>query len=182
MIRLYRIYGTKFLLATMWLVTILWAGLASFSAYSNANRILVVEVTDIETSVVNSEENTPIEIENFLNNFVGLFYSYTGKNYENHIDRAVEMLDPGVLLPISEKLNKRFDKIVGTTLSQTSMIYEIQKIGRLKYEMTIEMNRREAIGGEIAGKFIVKVTLAKVPRSGKLPYGLKIIRLEERDV
>lgn len=159
-------------------VLFLWAMTSSIYALTKSDETLLIQMNGFDTRIIEESERPPIEIENFLHYFVGLFYSYTSKNYEEHINRAAVLLSHDLVNEFSPKLNAMFDKVSSTPISQNSFIEKILKIKDMEYEIDLSVVRREN-DNENSNNYKIRLKVDRVGRSKENPYGLKISNLKE---
>lgn len=157
---------------------LLWATVASIFAISQKREVILLRMDGFDTAIVSEKARTPVEIENFLNHFVGLFYSYTSTNYEDHIDRSMFLMGKKVALEFSPKLNKMFEKVRDTHTYQSSMVTKISRIRDFEYEILMKVLRREN-EGEKTEDYRARIKLSKTKRSMNNAFGLKVTSLEE---
>jgi len=155
-----------------------WALTASVFAIQKQDKIILLEMSQFETRVVDSDLRVAVEVENFLHHFVGLFYSYSSENYEEHMNRASVLIEIDLLRGFAPKLNKMFDRVLETPTRQWAFIKSIKRIEELFFEIDMGVFRQEQ-NQESNNDYKIKIRVDKVNRSLENPFGLKIIRLEE---
>jgi hypothetical protein len=167
---------TKHLIITF--LAIGWALVASFHSITKKDKTIVLQINGFDTRVVEESSRPPIEVENFFHNFVGLFYSYTTSNYEDHMNRASTLIKLSLLREYSPKINSMFDKIQLIATVQSSHIQKISKIGDLDYEIDLNVNRVEG-DNERKNDYRLRMRVERVKRTTNNPYGLEVTNLEE---
>ena len=131
-----------------------------------------------DTRVIDKNERPPIEIENFIHQFVGLFYSYTTSNYEKHMNRAAHLFEIGLLRNFSDKVNKMAHKVAQSPTVQNSYVQKIYKIKDYDYEIEMDV-RRSVLGVEERNNYRVRLQIERIQRSVENPYGLRLVKLRE---
>ena len=173
-----KLFEKQILLFFIFFILTAWGLTASTYAILKKDRTLLIQMNGFETSVIDGETHIPAEIENYLNHFVGIFYSYTSVNFEKHIDQSMFFLTEDVALKFAPKLNEKFKKVAKTPTFQAAMVTSINRIKDLDYEIEINVVRR-VNGEESEEKYRVRLSLIKAQRNLKNPYGLLIANLKE---
>ena len=155
-----------------------WALTATIQLLLKEDKVILLQMNGLDTRVVDKSELAPAEIENFLYNFVALFYSYGSKNYEEHMNRAANLIEMDLLKKVAPKINKMFDVVSSKPIVQTSFVERIFKIKDFDYEIDMRVQRHED-GSEKQSNYKIRMNLEKVERTLENPYGLIITRLEE---
>lgn len=157
---------------------LVWASVATYHSIVKKDETLLFQMNGFDTRLIDASQHPPIEVENFFHNFVGLFYSYTSKNYEDHINRASHLVDINLLKKYSPKLNSMFDRVQKSKTNQVSFIQKISKIQDLEYEIHLNVQRFEG-DFEKANNYRIRLKVEKVKRTIENPFGLIVRELEE---
>jgi|GEM_PF-2140342 len=142
-------------------------------------KIVLLQMNGFDTRIVGAAKNPPVEIENYIHNFVGLFYSYTSQNYEDHMNRAAPLFEVRHFKNRwRRKVNSMFDTVEATRTVQNSFVESIIRIDDLYYELALKVERKT---GETENRddYKVRIRLEKSDRTVDNPYGIKITSLEE---
>lgn len=157
-----------------------WALTSTIALLMKRDHLVVVKIDEYGTTVLTegNEKLISIETENFINNFVGLFYSYTSDNYDNHIERSLYFLDPSVADKFIPKLNSMSDKVKTNTVLQAATAAKIMKIKEGHFQVDLLVNRSSG-NDESPDTYKLDIEMERTTRSIENPYGLLITKLEE---
>jgi len=180
MIHLWRYFRPEIKQLILIVVLISWALFASFVAVTKKSKTLVLELGQFETRVIGAEVRPPVEIENFLHNFSGLFYTYNPVNYKTHLNRVVPLIDLSVMGTYRERINNKFKRVKKEKISQVAFIQKITRIAPKQYELKLEVESRSE-REEVTRSYTLRVEVVKIPRSKANPFGLRISSLEEQN-
>lgn len=161
-------------------VLLFWALVVSIALLMKRDHLVVVKVDEYGTTVLTDSSPlvVSLETENFLNNFVGLFYNYTSENFDSHIERSLEFLDASVADKFIPKLNSMSDKVKTRQTLQTATAAKIVKVKDGHYQIEMVVNRTTG-NEESPDSYKLDVELERTHRSLENPYGMLITKLEE---
>jgi hypothetical protein len=155
-----------------------WAISASVFAIQKQDKIILLEMSPFETRVIDESLRPAVEVENFMHHFIGLFYSYTSENFEEHMNRASVYMEIDLLKKYAPSLNKMFDRVLEKPTKQWAFITSIKRIDELFFEIDMSVHRHEE-DAEKMNDYKIKIRMDKIKRSLENPFGLRVIRLEE---
>lgn len=173
-----KFFEKQFMITFIIVILLMWATIASVFAVSQKREVILIRMDGFDTAPMDEKARTPVEIENFLNHFVGLFYSYSSQNYEDHMDRVMFLLNKNVALQFAPNLNKMFEKVKNTHVYQSSIITKMSRIRDFEYEVLMEVLRRES-EVEKKDEYRARIKLEKTQRSFENAFGLRVSYLEE---
>ncbi|MCC6817508.1 MAG: hypothetical protein IT245_01275 [Bacteroidia bacterium] len=142
--------------------------------------MVVVKVDEYGTTVLTSSsgESLTIETENFINNFIHLFYNYSSENFDDHIDRSFAYLDTGIATKLADNLTKMSEKMKTQNITQQAFAHKIVKIKDDYFEVELTVKRMNGFD-ESGDTYKVYFELDRTNRTLENPYGLIISKLEE---
>lgn len=157
-----------------------WAILASILILVRRDSLVVVKVDDFGTTVLTegSDKLITVETENFINNFIAYFYSYTSENYDMHIEKSFNFLSRKVAEKYVSKLSENSDKVKQKRTFQSAFARKITKIKEGVFEIDLVVDRRNDFE-ELSDVYKIKIELDRDRRSVENPYGFVINNLEE---
>ena len=155
-----------------------WCITSTVFLLQKEDKVVLLQMNGLDTRVVEKTELPPVEIENFLYNFVGLFYSYSSENYEDHMNRAAPLFQLSLIKQYVPKINKMYDVISAQKIVQTSFIERIYKVEDFFYELDMNVQRTES-STEKQSNYKIRLKLKKSERTLENPYGLIVTKLEE---
>lgn len=175
-----KLHQSRLFIISLLLVLLLWALTVSIKLITTENKTLLVRIDNFQTQIVSEGISTPlpVEIENFINEFFGFFYSYNSFNYDTHIDRALQLMNRDCALKFVPKLNAMSEKAKAKSIWQSSYAVEIVNLKDLEFEVKMRVTRREDVS-ESEDDFIIKLKLERVQRTAQNPYGLEVVELYE---
>lgn len=162
------------------LLLVAWSILATIKLMLTHDQVLLIKTDKYQTVVMDPkfQAKTPVEIENFINYFVGNFYSYSSLNFEAHIDEAITLMDKDEALRHAEKLTKMSENVVTNQIIQTAQVLKITSLKDFEYEIEMDVKRRD-LNTESQDKFKIKFELKEIERSKQNPFGLKVVGIHE---
>jgi hypothetical protein len=175
-----KLYDKQILRYILFVSLMLWGATSSIALLLKKDHLVVVRVDDFGTTVLSeaNAETATIETENFLNNFIGLFYNYTVQNFDTHIDKSFEFLEPSVAESFIPKLNDMSERVKTRDIRQSAFAARITKIKEGHFEIELEVLRMNGLE-ESNDKYKLVVILERTGRSVENPYGLLITKLQE---
>lgn len=175
-----KLYDKEILRFLIYSILICWSLTVSLALLLKKDHLVVVRVDEFGTTVLteNRSETINVETENFLNNFIHLYYNYSSQNYDDHIDRSLQYLETNLALSLSDKLSKTSDRVKTHNLYQEAIPLKILKIKEGSYEVYLNITRSE-IGNKSQDQYRLIFELSRASRSIENPYGLRIEKIEE---
>lgn len=158
----------------------LWALFVSISLLVRKDHLVVIRVDEFGTTVLTDEnpDSVTVETENFINDFVSLFYNYTSTNFESHIDRSFIFIKDDVAERFVSRLNEMSEKVKLRETHQKAVASKILKIKEGLFEVDLFVTKTVGID-ETSDKYKIRIELDRTQRSIQNPYGLIITGLEE---
>ena len=175
-----KLHQSKLFISALITVLFLWAMVVSIKLLTTESKTLLIKIDNFQTQILGEGELSPlpVEIENFINEFFGSFYSYNSFNYDAHIDRALVLMNRELALRFVPKLNAMSEKVKAQSINQSSYAVEISNLKNLEFEVKMRVLRKEDLR-ETEDDFLIKLKLERVPRTIKNPYGLELVELYE---
>lgn len=176
----FRLYDKEILRIFIYIILFLWGISVSLALVLKKDHLVVVKVDEYGTTVLtgNSSQSVTIETENFINNFIQIFYNYNSENFDDHIDKSFAFLDREQALKMVDKLNALSEKMKVATVHQQAFAQKLIKIKEGYFEVELKVTRATGMQ-EATDTYKVLFELNRTRRSIENPYGLLISSLEE---
>lgn len=185
------------------IVAVAWAITATIAFLRQKPKTVLIGIDQNGTRVIESRMDPLFETEvvNFIRNFVQLYYSYESETFLKQVGEATEYFSENLWKRNEEQLSRQTESLKKESLSQITVLKTIEQLSvekpkrgvntdgggspmdllRGKYHVTGEINISARLRRWMKG-LDVQLSLRRVPRTERNPWGFVIDELEDKIV
>lgn len=151
----------------------LWSLFATFLAFQNKAQILLIGKNNGSYQIIKDEEQSPVEIRNFIRHFIALTLNFDKKSYKRHISMAGDLMTDALWNQKNDEFKEMAGYIMDQNIIQSSEILSIKKQKRNLFEVKIRNYLFKKSVLTETDKFIL-LSLTKNKRSYENPWSYSV--------
>ena len=171
------IYRNEIVFCCLFFGLVLWGAVATVSALKNKEKVILIGQTGGFYQVIDKEEKSPLETENFIRHFLGLTLNFNNESYRRHISLAGDLMTESLW----RKKKPEFQEMAGfvrkNKIIQSSEILKIRQVKPDHYEVRIR-NYLFKNGSLKEKDKIILLSLTENKRSFDNPWRQSVANIE----
>jgi hypothetical protein len=177
---LFNAYQKELLVFYLILILSLWAIIASYVAITKKDHTLLVGINQNGATIISSlDDKSELTLtKNFLRRFIGLTYNWDHNSFRENIELAGDLMSDELW---SKKLSDF--KLIETRIKESDIIQSAEILGITRLDENVyEVPVKTSIirnGRNYSEQTKIRITLKKIERNLRNPWGMEVINVSE---
>ena len=174
---LIQLYKQEIAIFSLIVSLMLWSVVATILAFQNKSQIVLIGKTKDSYQLIKDEEQTPVEIGNFIRHFMALTLNFNKESYKRHISLAGDLMTEELWKKKKAEFIKMFDFIKKNKVTQSAEVLKIQKVKNNIYEVKVRnyLFKNEKLTEKDK---LILLSLTEKERSFENPWRLSVSHVE----
>ena len=174
---LIQLYKQEIAIFSLIVSLMLWSVVATILAFQNKSQIVLIGKTKNSYQLIKDEEQTPVEIGNFIRHFMALTLNFNKESYKRHISLAGDLMTEDLWKNKKAEFIKMFNFIKKNKVTQSAEVLKIQKVKNNIYEVKVRNYLFK--NGKLTEKDkLILLSLTEKERSFENPWSLSVSNVE----
>ena len=174
---LIQLYKNEIAVFSLISILFIWGVVASWLAFQNKAHVILIGKTGESYQLIVDEEQTSLEIGNFIRHFTALTLNFNNESYKRHISLAGDLMTEDLWKKKKPEFIQMASFIKKNKVTQSTEVLKIQKVKNNLYEVKVR-NYLFKNGILIEKDNLILLSLTENKRSYENPWRHSVSNVE----